>query len=390
MVLAVALVASVAVGSVLAVRPLAVGLLPGTTDPLARNVFVAEEAAEPYVSTIQMVRSGPDGPRVIHTFEALGAPDMALTADGSRLYVLSSDRRLGDELVAFDVATGDVDMTDRLQPVRRVVRVSGWPIPCCPTMEVSPDGRWLFLLWVTPGDAGERTFYVATFDTVEGALLPEMMPLEDCEPGIQALVPLPGPRRLAVVCGKGADVRFLEASETGSVAASARLELPEVRDVRELPFGPLDFADPAWAVPSSDRRVLYVVRLNGHVSVVDLERRDLVGEHRIDLGPDRHVGYGQVHLSGTGESMFLGLGPMSDGHDVSTATQVMEVDTSTWVELRTVAAQTRFLSFAVTPGADGVYVASTPKGLFLVDMATGRVVEVPGAGPRHEMLETAG
>ncbi|MGH2654006.1 MAG: hypothetical protein ACRDHV_06615 [Actinomycetota bacterium] len=358
--------------------------------PLARNVYMAEAALEPYVSTINMVRSGSDGPRVIRRFDALGAPDMALTPDGTRLYVVSGDRRPGDELVAFDVATGEVEMTARLRPRGRLFRVSGWPTPCCPTMEVSSDGRWLFLMWVTPGDEGERTFYVAIFDTVEGALLPEMMPFEDCEPGIRALVPLHGARRIAVACGKSADVRFLEASETGSVAASARLELPEVRDVRELPFGPLDFGDLAWAVASPDRRLLYVVSLNGHVSVVDLENQRLVNEDQIDLGPDRHVGYGQVHLSGTGDSMFLGLGPMSDGHDVSTATQVMEVDTSTWAERRTVGAQTRFLTFAVTPGADEVYVASAPKGLFLVDMGTGRVIEVPGVGPRHEMLETAG
>jgi len=143
-------------------------------------------------------------------------------------------------------------------------------------------------------------------------------------------------------------------------------------------------------VASPDRRLLYVVSLNGHVSVVDLESQRLVDEDQIDLGPDRHVGYGQVHLSGTGESMFLGLGPMSDGHDVSTATQVIEVDTSTWAELRAVAAGTRFGSFAVTPGADDVYVASAPKGLLLLDMGTGRVTEVPGVGQRHEMLETAG
>lgn len=230
---------------------------------------------------------------------------------------------------------------------------------------------------------------MSTFDTVEGALLSEMISFEDCEPGIHALVPLHGARRIAVVCGKGADVRFLEASETGSVATLARLELPGVPVVRELPYGSLDFGDLAWAVASPDRRLLYVVRLNGHVSVVDLDSGDLVDEHRIELGPDRHVGYGQVHLAGDGESIFLGVGPMSDGFDVSTATEVMQVDTSTWTEIRTVPTRTRFGSFSVTPNGD-VYVASHPKGLLLVDMASGRVAEVPGVGTRHQMLEVAG
>jgi DNA-binding beta-propeller fold protein YncE len=393
--LAVAVILTLGLGILFAVR--AVRSPDGLAAPagaLARTIFVTEErqtepSFEPYASTIHMVRTGRDGPRVIRTVEALGAPDMAVSADGTRLYVVSGDGRR-DELVAYDVATGEVEMTARLRPEGRLFRVSGWPIPCCPTMEGSPDGRWLFLLWVTPGDEGERTFFVTTFDTVEGRMLPEMIPFDECEPGTQALVPLPGVRRLAVVCGKSGDVRFVQASRTGSVAASASVEIPAVPDVRQLLYGPFDFADPAWAVASPDRRLLYVVRLNGHVSIVDLEQERLVGEARVGLGPDRHVGYGQVHLSGTGESMFLGLGPMGDGHDVSTATHVMEVDTSTWAELRTVPVGTRFLTFAVTPGAVEIYVASSPRGLLLLDMSSGRVTEVPGVGPKHEMLEVSG
>jgi len=224
----VGLLALLAVGLavVLAVRSLRGSEGAGSTlAPEARTVVVAEEGREPYVSTVHMVRAGPGGPRVARSFEALSAPDLAVSPDGSRLYVISGDRRPGDELVAFDVATGEAEMTVRLQPEGRLFRVSGWPFPCCPTMELSPDARWLFLLWVTPGDEGERTVFVATLDTVEGRMLPEMMPLDECEPGIQALVPLPRVRRLAVVCGRSADVRFLEASETGSVAASAPLRL---------------------------------------------------------------------------------------------------------------------------------------------------------------------
>jgi hypothetical protein len=389
------LVVSAAVGSVIAVRAVrsVIGApddaFPAAGRELARSVYVVEWGVQQYASTIDMVGSGPDGPRVIRSFQAGGAPTMALTPDGTRLYVVSGDRRPGDELVAFDVATGEVEMTARLRPRERLFRLAGERLFCCPPMELSPDGQWLFLLWVTPGNAGERTFYVATFDTAEGIMLPEMMPLDECEPGIQTLVPLPGIRRIALVCEESSDVRFFEASETGSLASSTRLELPEVPDPPDEYGGLLNLGNLAWATASPDRSLLYSITLNGHVSVVDLGNQRVLAQHELDLGPDRHVGYGQVHLSGTGESMYLGLGPMSDGFDLTSANQVMEVDTSTWTELRTASTPRPFLTFAVTSGADEVYVTS-PRGLLRIDISTGHVNPVPGVGPKTKILETAG
>lgn len=147
-VLGVTLVASIVVAPLLASRPVVEDpddLIPTSVALAARTLvvaeeFLAEDPSVPYASTIQMVRSGPAGPRVIRTLDALGAPDLAMSPDGTRLYVVSGDRQ-GDELMAFDVATGGVEMRVRLRPEGRLFRVSGWPIPCCPTMDVSPDGR---------------------------------------------------------------------------------------------------------------------------------------------------------------------------------------------------------------------------------------------------------
>lgn len=85
--------------------------------------LLAEELFVPYASTIHVVRSGPDGPRVIHTFGALGAPNMALTPDGSRLYVLSGDRRPGADEI--DVASYPLSLLLLEMETGRVIEVPG-------------------------------------------------------------------------------------------------------------------------------------------------------------------------------------------------------------------------------------------------------------------------
>jgi hypothetical protein len=383
-----------AVGSVIAVRAVRSAddpelAFPQASGPLARSVYAAVPGSEPYESTIHMVRAGPGGPQTIRTFSAGGAPTLALAPDGTRLYVASGHgrgERHTEELVALDVTTGKAEMTAELRPQDELYRLGGGPIPCCSTMELSPDGRWLFLLWVTPGSEGERTFYVATFDTVEGAMLPDMMPLEGCEPGIQTLIPLAGIRAVAVVCEASSDIRFLEASDSGGLKASTRLGLPVQADTRTDSFGnPLQLGNLAWATRSGDASLLYAVTLNGRVFVVDLMDRSVVAEHSIDLGPDSHVGYGKVDVSSNGEAMYLGLGPMSDGFDLTSATQVLEVDTSTWEPVRAIDVPGRFLSMVVTGGDDELY-ALGGNGLTRLDIKKGEASPVSAVGSNPELV----
>jgi hypothetical protein len=389
------LVGFAAVGSVMAVRALGSSFAdsdlaaPRARGALDRSVYVATPEADPYESTIHMIRSGPRGPQTVRTFPARGAPALAVSPGGDRLYVVSGygrEDQLTEELVAIDVTTGGELMKAELQPQEGLFRVSVGAVPCCPTMAVSPDGRWLFILWVSEGNEGERTFYVGTFDTVEGALLPDMMPLEGCEPGIQALIPLVGVRSLAVVCEASSDVRFLEAAEGGGLKASSRLHLPVVADTRTDSFGGrLQLGSLAWATASTDGSLLYAVTLNGHVLVVNLTDRSLVAEASIDLGMGRHVGYGKVGLSSNGESMYLGLGPVSDGFDLTSATQVLEVETASWNAIRTVDAPNRFQSLVVSGGEGEVYV-SGENGLARLAMRSAEVTLVPGVGQRPELV----
>jgi hypothetical protein len=362
---------------------------PAAGGPLARSVYVATPGAAFYESSVHMIRTGSRGPQTVRTFPARGAPALAVSPDRTRLYVVSGYGREGqatEELVAFDVTSGEEVMKAALRPEEALYRVASGSPSCCPTMAVSPDGRWLFLLWVTGGDEGERTFYVGTFDTVEGALLPEMMPLEGCEPGIQALIPLTEARSLAVVCEASSDVRFLEASDSGGLRASARLPLPVAADAKTDSFGnEFQLGRLAWAVASADSSSLYVVTLNGHVFVVDLSNRSIVAETSVDIGLDRHVAYGQVGLSDSGEKMYLGVGPISDGFDLISATHVLEVDTETWSPTNAIDLAGRFQSMVVTGGEGEVYV-SGDKGLSRVAVDDAKVTSVPSLGQRPESI----
>ena len=362
---------------------------PAAGGPLARSVYVATPGDAFYESSVHMIRTGSRGPQTIRTFPARGAPALAVSPDRARLYVVSGygrEDQATEELVAFDVTSGEELMKAALQPEEPLYRVASGSPSCCPTMAVSPDGRWLFLLWVTGGDEGERTFYVGTFDTVEGVLLPEMVPLEGCEPGIQALIPLTEARSLAVVCEASSDVRFLEASESGGLRASARLPLPVAPDAKTDSFGnEFQLGRLAWAVASADGSSLYVVTLNGHVFVVDLSSRSIVAETSVDIGLDRHVGYGQVGLSDSGEKMYLGVGPISDGLDLLSATHVLEVGTETWNPTNAIDLAGRFQSMVVTGGEGEVYV-SGDKGLSRVAVEDAKVTSVPSLGRRPESI----
>ncbi len=72
-----------------------------------------------------------------------------------------------------------------------------WIMPTQSGMAISPDGRWLYLLETNYGQ-GSHDFFLRTFDTAQGQLLPERQPVSCC--GGAQLVPWGAQQDILLLC----------------------------------------------------------------------------------------------------------------------------------------------------------------------------------------------
>lgn len=160
----------------------------------------------------QILLVDPEQGRVVRTFKAAKAPDMALSPDGTRLYIAST--KYGpdgggrkDLLEVIDTASGTVLQTVD-SPDRWISTVRVYPSQ----MAISPDGHWLYIFMVHI-TMDSVSYDLATFDTVQGRFLTKKTPLPYC--GTASLLPLPDGQRLNVICYNTNDVRFLKLTAIG-------------------------------------------------------------------------------------------------------------------------------------------------------------------------------
>jgi hypothetical protein len=124
--------------------------------------------------------------------------DAIVSPDGERLYVNGIDIDNQGALVEVDTKTGAVL---RKVEIPEVIR---WIHPSTSGMAISADGRWLFLA-TTNYAASSSDYFLQTFDTRQGRLLPEKKPISRCS-GLQIL-PLPGDNSAAVLCREEAGTK---------------------------------------------------------------------------------------------------------------------------------------------------------------------------------------
>jgi hypothetical protein len=150
----------------------------------------------------------PDEGRIVWSRMTGHLPDIALSPDGSRLYLASSVLEgdlLRGHLEIIDTATG-LTVQDLPNPDRAVSTLPSY----MSRMAMSPDGRWLFQFKMNnaPGNA---TYYVDTFDTERGAFLARNTPTPLC--AWPTLLPSSESGRLTILCNETSDARFLTPTE---------------------------------------------------------------------------------------------------------------------------------------------------------------------------------
>src|ERR1039458_1366247 len=151
----------------------------------------------------------PERKEIVKTYPTGMHPDIALSPDGTRLYVASESRvPEGPEgagagrLDVVDTATG-ATVASVADPQRWVVMgpLYGSEIA------LSADGHWLYVYKLMPGPEHTVSEFVAIFDTAANKFLPDTIPLSQCSGSL--LVPWPNGRALSVVCFVTGDLRTM-------------------------------------------------------------------------------------------------------------------------------------------------------------------------------------
>ncbi|MCA1576336.1 MAG: hypothetical protein LC794_03100 [Acidobacteria bacterium] len=152
----------------------------------------------------QILLVDPQQKQIVRTIATERHPDMALSPDGSRLYVASAADAAG-KLDIYDASSGKL--------LRTIDNKDRWT-PTTPTyishLVMSPDGKWLYVFkYEIPTDL----YYVATFDTTRETFLPEFAALPQCLNAVMS--PSSEGKQLTVMCTSTDDLRFIKIAADG-------------------------------------------------------------------------------------------------------------------------------------------------------------------------------
>jgi YVTN family beta-propeller protein len=323
----------------------------------------------------QILLVDPRAGKVMGVLRTGNDPAMALSPDGTQLYVAS--RRDGsDSLSIVDTATGQV--------IRKTVISDRWGdtvLPISPTMTVSADGSHLYVHTLRSDATGNEAEEVVTLDTASGGR-GQSMPLSGCHYGLLLPAPAGEPRAL---CQETHDIRSI-----GQASASAAPgALPVITDDRRDAHGnPLHLG--AWvAAAIGPDGTPYSVTANGRLSVVASGGH--AASRTVDLGipKDRSVLPGLPVVSPDGSTIFIPLQTLAN-RSQHRGDEVLVVDTTQLKTLRTIQLSRPFWSLAMSLDGKQLYaIQPETRSLTVVETSTGResaVVTGVGASPALSLV----
>lgn len=353
--------------------------------PHADELFVLDPEARGLSSRVLALEPRSRG-AVLRSYRAGFDPAMEVSPDGRRLFVASTQTdRPGspDVLEVINVESGSVEAA-----VEVPNRVHNTGRTCCPDMALSPGGDRLYLLQATPGNENDRTYGVATYVTASDTLLPESLPLDACFPGSPVLMPDLGGWDLAIVCQNTHDVRLFNVGGDGGASKSAIVDLPQSDDASlDANGNPLELWRVAWAVPSGDRSSAIIVTKDGNVYDFDAAGQTVDHRGRLDIAEGASIQEGKVAITPDGRSLIAGAG-LVDTFDFFDADRLYVVDLSD-LSSREITTSRAFWSFAVAAGGDRVF-ATSPRTseVLVVDLVDGSESSpIRGVGNAPQLAE---
>jgi len=184
-------------------------------DPSHQLLYIVDSDRNRFDSNERVFALDPRRKEIVKTYPTGAHPDIALSPDGTRLYVASeSPVPAGPEgagagtLDVLDTGTGAV-LASVADPHRWIAKGPLYGSE----MALSADGRWLYVYKLTPEPEHTASESVAIFDTAANRFLAETIPLAKC--GVSFFVSWPNGRTLSVVCSTTQDLRTIHFSDRG-------------------------------------------------------------------------------------------------------------------------------------------------------------------------------
>jgi hypothetical protein len=345
---------------------------------------------------------------IVRRFRGGYDPQMTLSPDGSRVYVISTITPAGIDsyttvVDAFDTNSGErLSRTSlpELDGATKTRTLHKLPV-FAQDFTSSLDGRRIYLGERTPRRGPVRAApYVGTYDTATEELLPNSVKITDCD--TRVFLPGSSPEKLTVVCSRFNNhptlpaknfVYFLDIGEDGLDAHPERLDLPDFKE--EVGSTTRFYDNISWAVSSSDGSTVYAVTGDGHVFIVDAVTRTLVSEEDLDVMDGFAVQVPAVLLSPDGSTMYVGIG-YGNGN-IMAVRQVMAYDTTTWRRVAEGAIDPSSFGIALGPGGTSLFAPTWENPQSLVDghsslrIFDARTLDeagsIPGVGATVSILE---
>ncbi len=291
------------------------------------------------------------------------APEMILSPDGTRLYVASIGNK-GDLLSIIDTASGAV--------IRTVPLHNRWhytSMPETPTMAISQDGRWLYMLklriilegnekqWPRPH---EDVYTVAVLDTSQGIFLTEEAEVSHCISGM--LLPSDG-QQVQVFCSGTNELHSLQLTPNGLRTFARSLALPFGND-RSRPSVSTSAASTNGSMFAimSDARILEID--NNALKIVRSDANNQLSRRWV---PSRNVPH-----SPDGKKLYIAAGNLSN-RSTGLADEILVADTKTMQTVSTIRATLPFWSLVLSNDGRYLYAISpVTQSLLIIDTANYR------------------
>ena len=357
-------------------------------------------ATAPVVEGAVWVLDNGPGPQIVRLDPGTGAvaavhrvgegeTDMAVSPDGSRLFVSSyvyEPENLGLALSVVEAATGrvlrSIPMPGRLRPP---------PAPRSSSMAASTDGRWVFVVDAFGPVPGQ--FRLWTFDVAGERFLPEPAPVDPCAPGA-ILAPLTG-RSALMFCpatGRRAqgpaelalnhEVHVLSMGDAGGTVEAPTIAIPVESEVR---IDPEQTIRELWRLSGGDvdsaGREAFMVMENGVVQVVDVAGRSRERQFQVEVAKELFVPPGGAALTSDGQRLLVALAPLQGPDGRGDPDRITGVEVATGRALGTVSLPS---FWTLAPAADGTHayaVHRTTRSVSVIDLTALKVVStISGVG----------
>jgi DNA-binding beta-propeller fold protein YncE len=282
-------------------------------------------------------------------------PDIALSPDGSRLYIVSGDREDGEVAV---VNTADGSVRETSFPGRVLYTPWYQTLPPFNSVTVSSDGDALRILQQSAYPPETAEPQVWSFDTIKGSFSPTRAEIDDCRSGV--FVPSSTAREFEVICSSSNTLHSMRLDADSRLVSHVVTNLP---GTQHCPV--------ATGLSLQDNSKLALINHSGAIDTMDVATHK-VRSTGVTAGCAAPWVVSDLNWprSPDAKKVYVGYGPPTPDN-MATSNTIQVFDTDSWKQLAT--AQTSVPFWSATMSADGWFIyAFVPKqhAILELDAAT--------------------